>query len=181
MVHFAGRYEDIYEYAFGSEQTESPPAKRGKKMIVSCGRAFPECGENVCRCRFDPRLRKISVDCNKDLVSPACEPINLKKEMKGLLANLRRGEPRGSSDTSRFLAAGACRSLWVRIEEDHSDAAQQLLPILQSCPFVMIESNRILSVMRPDLYLMVLRYDTGDFKDSARLSPAGGCGCCGKS
>jgi hypothetical protein len=77
----------------------------------------------------------------------------------------------GSSDTSRFLAAGACRSLWLRIQEDHADMAmQQLLPVLQSCPFVMIESSRILRVIRPDLYIMVLRYDTKDFKDSARAS-----------
>jgi hypothetical protein len=77
----------------------------------------------------------------------------------------------GSSDTSRFLAAGACRALWVRIEENHSDAGmRQLSPLLQSYPFVMIESNRVLSVMRPDLYLMVVRYDAKEFKDSARVS-----------
>lgn len=77
----------------------------------------------------------------------------------------------GSSDTSRFLAAGARRSLWVRIEEDHADAGmRQLLAGLQPCPYLIIESNRILNVMRPDLYLMVLRYDTQDFKDSARRS-----------
>jgi len=77
----------------------------------------------------------------------------------------------GSSDTSRFLAAGANRSLWVRVEEENSDAGmKQLLPILQSFPFVMIESNRVLSVMRPDLYLMVLRFETKEFKNSARRS-----------
>jgi hypothetical protein len=74
----------------------------------------------------------------------------------------------GSSDTSRFLAAGASRSLWLRIEDDRSDTAQQLLPILQSCPFVLLESNRILRLIRPDLFIMVLRFDTMDFKDSAR-------------
>jgi len=77
----------------------------------------------------------------------------------------------GESDTSRFLAAGACRSLWVRIEENHAEAGMsQLLPVLQSCPYVLIESNRVLSVMRPDLYLMVVRYNTGEFKDSAKMS-----------
>ena len=74
----------------------------------------------------------------------------------------------GSSDTSRFLAAGASRSLWTRIQDDRSDTAQQLLPILQSCPFVMLESNRILRLVRPDLFIMVLRFNTMDFKDSAR-------------
>jgi hypothetical protein len=74
----------------------------------------------------------------------------------------------GSSDTSRFLAAGASRSLWLRIADDRSDTAQQLLPILQSCPFVLLESNRIMRLIRPDLFIMVLRFDTVDFKDSAR-------------
>jgi hypothetical protein len=74
----------------------------------------------------------------------------------------------GSSDTSRFLAAGASRSLWMRIEDHRPDTAQQLLPILQSCPFVLLESNQILRLIRPDLFIMVLRFDTMDFKDSAR-------------
>lgn len=77
----------------------------------------------------------------------------------------------GSSDTSRFLKAGACRALWVRIDSENTDAGmQQLLPIIKSHPFAMIESNRILSVMRPELFIMVVRYDIGEFKDSARLS-----------
>jgi hypothetical protein len=74
----------------------------------------------------------------------------------------------GSSDTSRFLAAGASRSLWMRIEDDRSDTARQLLPILKSCPFVLLESNRILRLIRPDLFIMVLRFDTMEFKESAR-------------
>jgi hypothetical protein len=74
----------------------------------------------------------------------------------------------GTSDTSRYLAAGACRALWVRIKDDPSGASlQPLLPILQSCPFAIIESNRIVNVIRPDLFIMVLRYDIGEFKDSA--------------
>ena len=75
----------------------------------------------------------------------------------------------GTSDTSRFLAAGASRSLWLRIGDDRADGAlQQLLPILQTSPFVLLESNRISRLIRPDLFIMVLRFDTMDFKDSAR-------------
>jgi hypothetical protein len=58
----------------------------------------------------------------------------------------------GSSDTSRFLAAGASRSLWMRIEDDGSDTTQQLLPILQSCPFVLLESNQIVRLIHPDIF-----------------------------
>ncbi len=75
----------------------------------------------------------------------------------------------GTSDTSRYLAAGASRALWVRLLDGTSkESFQPLLPILQSCPFAMIESNRIVNVIQPDLFIMVLRYDVGEFKDSAR-------------
>jgi hypothetical protein len=75
----------------------------------------------------------------------------------------------GNSDTSRFLAAGAARSFWVRIKGNGLEAAMERLhPILQSSPFVIIESNAILRFIRPDLCILVLRYDVEDFKESAR-------------
>lgn len=80
-------------------------------------------------------------------------------------------DPGGSSDSSRFLAAGACRSFWVQIDESNvAEGMRKLLPILDSYPYVMIESNRVLSAMRPDLHLMVVSFDVKEFKDSARLS-----------
>jgi hypothetical protein len=93
---------------------------------------------------------------------------SLKKDNEENFDIYEESNREGSSDTSRFLAAGASRSLWMRIKDDRSDTAQQLLPILQSCPFVLLESNRILRLIRPDLFIMVLRFDTMDFKDSAR-------------
>ena len=73
------------------------------------------------------------------------------------------------SDSARFLAAGAARSFWIRVREDQTEAAMpKLLPILQSSSFVIIESNCILRHIQPDLYIMVLRYDVDDFKESAR-------------
>jgi hypothetical protein len=78
-------------------------------------------------------------------------------------------DPRGGSDTSRFLAAGALRSLWVRGGADNLESAmQQLMPILRSSLYALIESNRILRFIQPDLYILVLRCDIEDFKDSAR-------------
>jgi len=75
----------------------------------------------------------------------------------------------GNSDTSRFLAAGAARSLWVRVREDGlAEAMKALLPVLQSGAFVIVESNAILRFFHPDLYIMVLRYDVEDFTESAR-------------
>jgi hypothetical protein len=75
----------------------------------------------------------------------------------------------GRSDTSRFLVAGADRALWVRFREDGlAPVIRLLLPAIQSDPFVIIESNRILQFIRPDLYILVLRYDVEEFKNSAR-------------
>jgi hypothetical protein len=75
----------------------------------------------------------------------------------------------GSSDTSRFLAAGASRALWMQLKGDSlDDSLKDLQPILQSSPFIIIESNRILRFVQPDLCIMVLRYDVEDFKQSAR-------------
>jgi hypothetical protein len=86
-----------------------------------------------------------------------------------LCSILEEMDRKGNSDTSRFLAAGAARSLWVQVRENGlAEAMEKLRPILQSSPFVIIESNAILRFFRPDLYIMVLRYDVEDFKDSAR-------------
>jgi hypothetical protein len=77
--------------------------------------------------------------------------------------------PDGNADSSRILAAGALRSLWVRVRrEGLASAVQQLLPAIQSSPNVIIESNSILRFLTPDFYLIVLRDDIEDFKDSAR-------------
>lgn len=75
----------------------------------------------------------------------------------------------GGSDTSRFLAAGAARSLWVRIGEDNAESIlEKLIPIVQDGSFVIIESNYILKFLRPDLYVLVLRRDVEEFKHSAK-------------
>jgi hypothetical protein len=79
----------------------------------------------------------------------------------------------GASDTSRFLAAGACRSLWVRIEENHAEAGmRQLLPVLQSYPYV-LTSNRVLGRYGPVSWL---GYDTGESRTAQDVSET--CGSC---
>jgi hypothetical protein len=73
------------------------------------------------------------------------------------------------SDTSRFLLAGAVRSLWVRTQQGRLASA---MPAIRSCikgvQNLIIESNSILKYLRPDLYLTVLDPATSDFKASAR-------------
>jgi hypothetical protein len=73
------------------------------------------------------------------------------------------------SDSARFLAAGAARAFWIRIREDRfQESITALQPVLHSSPFVIVESNCILRLVQPDLYVLVLKSDVDDFKESAR-------------
>lgn len=83
-------------------------------------------------------------------------------------------DPEGRSDTSRFLAAGARRALLLRARQGQLGRDWPLLLDGLSdgeaggAPNVIVESNSLLGVANPDLYLMVLDQNAGNFKDSAR-------------
>ena len=75
----------------------------------------------------------------------------------------------GESDTSRFLLAGATRSLWVRTEQGRlAEAMPALRARIAGAENVIIESNSVMKFLRPDLYLTVLDPAIADFKNSAR-------------
>ncbi len=75
----------------------------------------------------------------------------------------------GESDTSRFLVAGASRSLWVRTEQGRlAEAMPALRQRIVQARNVIVESNSVMKFLRPDLYLTVLAPTTADFKTSAR-------------
>jgi len=75
----------------------------------------------------------------------------------------------GKSDSSRFLAAGAARSLWVRTRQGMlAEAMPRLRQELASADNAILESNSVMRFLRPDLYLTVLDIGTADFKNSAR-------------
>ncbi len=75
----------------------------------------------------------------------------------------------GGYDTSRFLMAGAARSLWVRTEQGRlAEAMPALRAKIRGAGNVLMESNSVLKFLRPDLYLTVLDPATADFKTSAR-------------
>lgn len=76
----------------------------------------------------------------------------------------------GGTDSSRYLAAGAVRSLWVRTRTgDLAEAMPRIRRELERSRNAIIESNSILRFVRPDLYLSVLDPAVEDFKDSARI------------
>jgi hypothetical protein len=75
----------------------------------------------------------------------------------------------GETDTSRFLVAGARRSLWVRTRQGMlAEAMPDIRRRIAGAENVIMESNSIVRFLQPDLYLSVLDAETADFKDSAR-------------
>jgi hypothetical protein len=71
-------------------------------------------------------------------------------------------------DTSRFLAAGASRALLVQVRDDGmASALAALQPVLEAGP-VIIESNSVVRLIRPELFIFVVRFDVDEWKPSAR-------------
>lgn len=75
----------------------------------------------------------------------------------------------GESDTSRFLLAGAERSLWVRTRQGFlAQAMPAVCARIAAAPNVIMESNSVMKFLRPAVYLTVLDSAREDFKASAK-------------
>jgi hypothetical protein len=83
------------------------------------------------------------------------------------------------TDSSRFLAAGAKRSFWLRTKQGFlaeglpllREALAEVVPGIAPSfdpPTLIIESNSLLQFVQPSLYFAVMDPDREDFKDSAR-------------
>jgi hypothetical protein len=82
------------------------------------------------------------------------------------------------TDSSRFLAAGAQRSFWLRTKQGF---LAEGLPLLREAlaqlpattalepPTLILESNSVLQFVQPSLYFAVIDPSRDDFKDSARI------------
>jgi hypothetical protein len=74
----------------------------------------------------------------------------------------------GETDTSRFLVAGAARSIWVRTRQGMlAEAMPDIRKKIAGAENVIMESNSVIRYLRPDLYLTVLDSENPDFKQSA--------------
>jgi hypothetical protein len=83
------------------------------------------------------------------------------------------------TDSSRFLAAGARRSFWLRTKQGY---LAEGLPLLRAAvkeaqtvsygelPTLILESNSLLQFLKPSLYFAVVDPAKEDFKDSARAA-----------
>jgi hypothetical protein len=84
----------------------------------------------------------------------------------GELVTVERDAGSGT-DTGRYLAAGAGRSLWVTAER-LEEAMPRIREEIATAENVMIESNSILEFVEPDCFLCVLDGRVAEFKESAR-------------
>jgi molybdopterin-guanine dinucleotide biosynthesis protein len=72
------------------------------------------------------------------------------------------------TDSSRYLAAGATRSFWVRTRQGQlNEAMPRLRQLLAGAENAIVESNSVLRFLRPDVSISVLNPSVVDFKPSA--------------
>lgn len=76
-------------------------------------------------------------------------------------------EPNGT-DTGRYLAAGAERSFWLRCRAGELPrAAGMVKKILAQGENAIVESNSVVELVAPDVFLMLLDFSCEDFKASS--------------
>jgi hypothetical protein len=74
----------------------------------------------------------------------------------------------GKTDSGRFLAAGAERSFWLRTPQGElAQAASTVKKLMGQSENVIVESNSVLEIVKPDLFLMVMDFGCEDFKASS--------------
>jgi len=72
------------------------------------------------------------------------------------------------TDSGRFLTAGAERSFWLRTPAGQlARAAVTIQKILGQSVNVIVESNSVLELVKPDVFLMLLDFSCEDFKASS--------------
>jgi hypothetical protein len=82
---------------------------------------------------------------------------------------LEETDPSSEKDTSRMLAAGAWRVMWLRVRKSELRAgAEALLQELPKDGPIICESNSLRTVAIPDLFLMVKSASSSLVKPSAR-------------
>jgi hypothetical protein len=159
----------------------STPAKQNWRIIVIGGhtrsigktqlvcdviRAFPE--QNWIAGKITQYGHGI---CAKNGENCGCAP-----EEHSYAINWEKSAGTGT-DSSRFLAAGAQRSFWLRTKQGF---LAEGLPLLRGLlhetinadqhdqPTLIVESNSLLQFVQPSLYFAVMDSTRDDFKDSAR-------------
>jgi hypothetical protein len=72
------------------------------------------------------------------------------------------------TDSGRFLTAGAERSFWLRAPAGElAKAAATVKKLLKQGENVIVESNSVMELVQPDVFLMLLDFACEDFKASS--------------
>jgi len=72
------------------------------------------------------------------------------------------------TDSSRYLAAGAAHSFWVRTRQGQLvEAMPKVRALIAHAENTILESNSVLRFLQPDFYASVLDPEIADFKSSA--------------
>jgi len=71
----------------------------------------------------------------------------------------------GSTDSGRFLAAGAKRAYWLRTAQGQlGEAMPRIHQLIRESENIVFESNSLLQFMKPDLYIAVVDFRIADQK-----------------
>ncbi|HZL56447.1 MAG TPA: hypothetical protein VFC21_05170 [Bryobacteraceae bacterium] len=74
-----------------------------------------------------------------------------------------------TTDSGRFLAAGAERAFWLRTSTGRlSEGLPHLRRMIDEAENALVESNSVLEFLQPDLYLMTVNGAIADFKPTSR-------------
>lgn len=88
-------------------------------------------------------------------------------------------QSQSGTDSSRFLAAGAKRSFWLRTKQGflaeglplmRNALTQVFAKTEEASSSLILESNSLLQFLKPSLYFAVIDPAREDFKDSARVA-----------
>lgn len=74
-----------------------------------------------------------------------------------------------ATDSGRYLAAGAVQSFWLRTrQQELAEALPKLREIVAGSENAILESNSVIDLIRPDVYVFVADPAIADFKTSAQ-------------
>lgn len=74
------------------------------------------------------------------------------------------------TDSGRYLTAGAARSFWLRTRQGElAEAMPVLRRLIAESDNIVLESNSLLALVEPDLYVFVVDPRVADWKRSARM------------
>ena len=101
--------------------------------------------------------------CSKD-----GEPCECADPLHPVMLSMESGS-KPQTDSGRYLASGAKRAFWLRTAGGElAEALPALRSLLAQGGNFIVESNSLIQVMRPDLYVLVVDGANPDFKSSCQ-------------